>query len=81
MDLQTALAIVAQAASLAPLPRPAHAQVDQALLALAAALEIDLGGDQPARPATSATKTGHTEPGVASPPTATEPPAQAARTS
>jgi hypothetical protein len=31
------------------------------------------GGDQPARPATSATKTGHTEPGVASPPTATEP--------
>lgn len=46
MDPQTALAIVAQAASLAPLPRPAHVQVDQALAALADALHIDLSQEQ-----------------------------------
>lgn len=47
MDLHQALAIVAQAAGMAALPKPAHAQVDQALLAIAAALDIDLTGTPP----------------------------------
>jgi len=42
MDVRQAFGIVAQTASLAPLPKAAHIQTDQALAVIARELGIDL---------------------------------------